>query len=217
MSQEEPRPELSAECFIYSHPHGHPSLCLLCQDTRGMGISNNVDNSELKLPPPHKRSTCTQIDKKGTAHSLSLCLPVPHSQRLSVISLSPSLSSDSHLSSLNDSAKRIPGRKTLHATIFIEIIKTFASASTQDFHPQTFLCVWILFRPCTIQLQRFWDDILTVVNMKWVVWCSQLAPENGIVMLLCWIDPSRMNAYLFENIIMLVMLQLQWRSGKHQL
>lgn len=55
MSQEEPRPEPSAECFIYSHPHGHPGLCLVCQDTRGMGILNNVDNSEPKLPPLRKK------------------------------------------------------------------------------------------------------------------------------------------------------------------
>lgn len=145
MSQEEPRPELSAECFIYSHPHGHPSLCLVCQDTRGMGISNNVDNSELKLPPLHKRSTCTPIDKKGTAHSLSLCLPVPHSQRLSVISLSPTLSSDSHLSSLNDSAKRIPGRKTLHDTVFIEVIKTFAVQAHRIFiHKPFYVCEFCL-------------------------------------------------------------------------
>lgn len=122
MSQEEPRPELSAECFIYSHPHGHPSLCLVCQDTRGMGISNNVDNSELQLPPLHKRSTCTQIDRKALP-TLSLCLPFPHSQYLSVISLSPSLSSASDLSSLNESTKGIPGRKTLHDTAHNKIIK----------------------------------------------------------------------------------------------
>lgn len=52
MSQGEPRPELSAECFIYSHPHGWPGLCLVHQDARAMGVPNNVDNSALKLPPP---------------------------------------------------------------------------------------------------------------------------------------------------------------------
>lgn len=100
MSQEEPRPELSVECFIYSRPHGHPGLYLVCQDTRGIGILNNVDNSELKLPPPqYKRFMCTQIICLAS-HTLPVTLCY-------LMSLSLCFTSD--LSSLNDSTERIPG------------------------------------------------------------------------------------------------------------
>lgn len=58
MSQEEPRSELSAECFLYCHPHGCPGLCLICHDMRGMRISNNADNSECT----HKRATRAETE-----------------------------------------------------------------------------------------------------------------------------------------------------------
>ena len=57
--------------FHLQSPTWTPGLCLVCQDTRGMGISNNVDNSELKLPPLHKRSTRTQTERH---YPLSLTL-----------------------------------------------------------------------------------------------------------------------------------------------
>lgn len=38
MSQEEPRPEPGAECFIYSHPHGHPACGSSAKTQEGWGF-----------------------------------------------------------------------------------------------------------------------------------------------------------------------------------
>lgn len=69
MSQEEPRSEPKEECFLYCHPHGRRGLCLVCRDTRGMRILNNVDNSER---------TKDLHAQRWKIAALSLCLPIPH-------------------------------------------------------------------------------------------------------------------------------------------
>lgn len=95
MSQEEPRSELSAECFLYCHPHGRPGLCLVCHDMRAMKISNSVDNSERTKDLHAQRWRIT---------ALSLTLSSHPTHFLSLISLS--LRSARNLSSLDDCTRR---------------------------------------------------------------------------------------------------------------
>lgn len=95
MSQEEPHSELNEECFLYCHPHGRPGLCLVCHDTRGMRILNNVDNSE--------RTTDLHAQKWRIA-TLSHTFSSRPTHCLSLILLS--LHSASNLSSLDDCTQR---------------------------------------------------------------------------------------------------------------
>lgn len=93
MSQEEPRSELSTECFIYCHPHERPGLRLVWG--WGWGFQNNADNSE--------RTKDLRAQRRRIA-ALSLTLSSRPTHCLPLIWLS--LRSASNLSSLDDCALR---------------------------------------------------------------------------------------------------------------
>lgn len=95
MSQEEPRSELSVECFLYCRPHGRPGLRLVCHDMRGMRISNNVDNSE--------RTKALHAQRQRIP-ALSFTLSSHPTHCLSLIALS--LRCARNLSSLDDCTQR---------------------------------------------------------------------------------------------------------------
>lgn len=70
-----------------------PGLRLVCRGTRAMGVSNNVDNSGLKLPPSRCIKRLSRQSKETVPTLAHAVLPSTHPQRLAIISLSPSVSS----------------------------------------------------------------------------------------------------------------------------
>ena len=131
-------------------------LCLVCQDTRGMGISNNVDNSELKLPPTAQKVYMHSDRQKGTTHSLTLSSLPTLSVPLCYLTVSVSIPCQWFVIFKWFHWKNSRQKNTAwHRFFFLlflytEIIKTnICSASKQDFLPQTLPCVCILFRACT--------------------------------------------------------------------
>lgn len=190
-------------------------LCLVCQDTRGMGISNNVDNSELKLPPTAQKVYMHSDRQKGTTHSLTLSSLPTLSVPLCYLTVSVSIPCQWFVIfkwfHWKNSRQKNTAWHRFFFFFFFYILKllkpTFAvQASRIFFHKPFLVCVFCL-EPAPSQALRqyfdcsnysIWNVIITAVNKircdthSWHLEMELWSCQAGI-------EPSREKAYLLRK------------------